>query len=100
MARMHDGVAFAARDEPAIERERRNAATPAMAREKMRLPQKGRLVGPASIAPGIIRMMALSTISMTVIDAVSAATSFSAEPTLIPMAQPVRQCSVAEPRCD
>lgn len=46
----------------------RNAMINAVARE----PQKMRLVIPASMAPGMLTMMRLSTISMTVMDMVSA----------------------------
>ncbi len=59
-------------------------ATAATASATARLPQKSRLSSGASIAPGMTSMMALSTISITVMDAVSAASaSFSAGPTAI-----------------
>jgi hypothetical protein len=50
-----------------------NAAAPATISAKARLPQNSTLPSPASIAPGIASMMALSTISMMVIEIVSAA---------------------------
>jgi hypothetical protein len=49
------------------------AATKATARANARLPQNKRLPSPASIAPGMMTIIRLSTISMTVMDSVSAA---------------------------
>ena len=49
------------------------AATAATANAKARLPQNSKLSRPASIAPGMASMMPLSTISIVVIEAVSAA---------------------------
>ena len=43
-----------------------------------RLPQKRKLSSPASIAPGIASMIALSTISMIVIEIVSEANAIGA----------------------
>ena len=67
---VHDRVAAAAGDEPAVDREGddpgEGSATP-------RLAQNRRSVIAASMAPGIARTKALSTISMTVIEIVSAA---------------------------
>jgi hypothetical protein len=50
-----------------------NATSPAMTSDAPRLAQKSRSVSPALIAPGIARTKALSTISMTTIEIVSAA---------------------------
>jgi hypothetical protein len=52
-----------------------NAATQAIARATARLPQKRISPRPASIAPGIASITALSTISITVMETVSAASA-------------------------
>jgi hypothetical protein len=49
------------------------AASAAIASETTSEPQNKMVPSPASIAPGITRMIRLSTISMTVMDAVSEA---------------------------
>jgi hypothetical protein len=62
-----------------------NAATQATASANASEPQKSRSPSPASIAPGIARRTRLSTISMTVIDTVSAA---NAIPSAAPSGSP------------
>ena len=51
------------------------AMAPAMTRATERLPQKRVLVRPASMAPGMASMIALSTISITVMLSVSTASA-------------------------
>jgi hypothetical protein len=63
------------------------AATKATASANARLPQNKRLPSPASIAPGMTRIIRLSTISMTVIESVSAAKAMGRT---VPRANPDR----------
>lgn len=70
MLLVHQRVVAAACDQPAIGRK---AARPATASANIRLPQNSGCVSPESIAPGITSSSALSTISMIVIESVSAA---------------------------
>src|SRR5829696_8390972 len=69
---VHDGVAAAARDQVPVDRK---ATTNATTSENASEPQKSASPKPASIAPGIKRMIALSTISITAIESVSAASA-------------------------
>ena len=68
------------------------AATKATASANARLPQKSGSSSPASIAPGMTRSTALSTISITAIEIVSAA---SAIPAAAPSASPERSSGTA-----
>jgi hypothetical protein len=73
MARMNDRMAASARDQEPVDREGRCASH--HQRESQTSPeQQG--ANPASIAPGMMSMIRLSTISMMVIEAVSDASQF------------------------
>jgi hypothetical protein len=63
------------------------AAAPATTNEKERLPQKSSVPRPADIAPGIATMIALSTISIMAMLAVSEAKAIG---TTAPSAKPAR----------
>jgi hypothetical protein len=66
--RVHHSMAPASRDEPPVHRE---SGRPSNQQRENQTPQKRPLPGPASIAPGMASMIALSTSSMIVIDTVS-----------------------------
>src|SRR3546814_11735207 len=75
MVFMNDGMVLATRDQPSVDGKGGRAGD----QERERgLPQKRKLSSPASIAPGMFSMIALSTISMIGTETVSAAiASFS-----------------------
>src|SRR3546814_15619207 len=78
MVFMNDGMVLATRDQPSVDGKGGRAGD----QERERgLPQKRKLSSPASIAPGMISMIALSTISMIGTETVSAARArFSTAP--------------------
>lgn len=75
MVSVHGGMPRAARDQHAVYRER-NPEGDEQADAKA--PQKRKSLSPAAIAPGTSRTKALSTSSMTAIEAVSAASAIRA----------------------